>query len=341
MTILKENWKDLIKPSSIKVTYEKNNKNHATIDIEPLERGYGNTVGNTLRRVLLSSIRGFAITSIKIDGVLHEYSVINGVREDVIDIIMNVKSLIIKKETSSSCVLRLKANKKGVVTAKDIETENGVEILNKDLVICTIEDSSAAINMEMKVENGVGYVVADWDKKSNLAVGAIAVDALFSPVKRVAYTVKNARIAQRTDYDRLVLEIETDGSINPEDVVGLAAKIIQSQLDVFINFKTPEESDEEIVKEEKLNPSLFKHIDELELSVRSYNCLKNENIVYVGDLVTKTEAEMLKTSNFGRKSLNELKDNLKVMNLSFGMKLDNWPPKNIEELSKKKKDPFI
>jgi DNA-directed RNA polymerase subunit alpha len=333
MTILKENWKELIKPSSLSIKSIEDRKN-SIITVEPLERGFGLTLGNALRRVLLSSIRGFAVTSVKIDGVLHEYSAISGVREDVVDIIMNIKNLIIKKDISSPCTLKLSSKEEGVVYASSIQTENGVEILNGDLPICTIE-KGGSINMEMTVENGAGYSPSELNKKANAPVGTIFVDSIFSPVLRVSYEVKNARINQRTDYDKLVLSVETNGTTTPEEAIGLAAKIIQDQLESFIKFEMPVDVTEEEVGGEELDPNLFKTIDELELSVRSYNCLKNENIKYVGDLVSKTEGEMLKTSNFGRKSLNELKDNLKAMNLSFGMKLTNWPPKNVEEIANK------
>jgi len=340
MTILKENWKELIKPSSITTEYKDSEKRKAKIVVEPLERGYGLTLGNALRRVLLSSIRGFAVTSIKIDGVLHEYSVIKGVREDVVDIIMNIKSLIIQKDSSKSATIRLKVAKKGVVTAGDIITENGIEILNKDLVICTIENDDVKLNIEMLVESGSGYRPATLNTDKDKELGVIQVDAVFSPVKKVTYEIQNARVGQKTDYDKLILEVDTDGTINPEEAVGLASKILQDQLKVFINFKVEEEKVEGESKEDKINANLVKKIDEMELSVRSYNCLKNENIVYIGDLVTKTEGEMLKLQNFGRKSLNELKDNLKAMGLSFGMKLEKWPLDNIEELSKKRSKMF-
>ncbi|MFC1658976.1 DNA-directed RNA polymerase subunit alpha [Pseudomonadota bacterium] len=339
MTILKENWKELIKPSSISVKTIGEGKN-AIVTVESLERGFGLTLGNALRRVLLSSIRGFAVTSVRIDGVLHEYSAIEGLREDVVDIIMNIKNLIIKKETASGCVLKLSSKEEGVVYANSIQTENGVEILNGDLAICTIE-KGGSINLEMTVENGAGYSPSEQNKKAGTAVGTIFVDSIFSPVLRVSYEIKNARINQRTDYDKLVLNVETDGTTTPEEAIGLAAKILQDQLETFIKFDIPEDFEEEEKVRDELDPNLFKTIDELELSVRSYNCLKNENIRYVGDLVSKTESEMLKTSNFGRKSLNELKDNLKAMNLSFGMKLSNWPPKNVEEIaSKLRKESF-
>ena len=335
MAILQENWKDLIKGSNIEI--KKKDEKEATFVVQPLEKGYGITLGNALRRILLTSVRGFAVTSVKIDGVFHEYDSIDGIREDVYDIIMNVKSLLYTKETSSPSKLFLKANKKGQVLARDIKIENGGEILNKDLVICNIEKDGVEFNMEMTAEYGVGYVPALFHDEKK-ALGVIYVDAVFSPVRRVIYKVSNARVGQKVDYDCLELTVETNGTLNPADAVALAAKIMQTQLNVFINFDFVEEenADSNEAKEE-INPALLKKIDEMELSVRSYNCLKMENINLIGDLVQKTETEMLKLPNFGRKSLNELKDNLKAMGLSFGMQIDNWPPVDSKENSKKKK----
>ncbi|MFT6346310.1 MAG: DNA-directed RNA polymerase subunit alpha [Myxococcota bacterium] len=341
MAILKESWKLLSKPTSIVVKDGIDSAKSAKITMEPFERGFGNTLGNALRRVLLSSISGFAVTSIKIDGVLHEYGVIDGVKEDVTNIIMNLKSLAVDKPDSSPCVLRLNSSKAGPVLAGSIETSDGVEIMNKDLVICTL-NKGVSIDIQINVGCGKGYVVANQDKKSESALGLIHLDAIFSPIKRVAYKVENARVGQITDYDKLIMEIDTNGTINPQDALGVAAKILQEQLEVFVNFDVSDIVDikKENDDEPEFNQNLLKTIDELELSVRSYNCLKNENIIYVGDLVIKTESEMLKTSNFGRKSLNELKENLKSMGLTFGTKLVNWPPKNIEELSKSKNKDF-
>ena len=336
MAVLQENWKDIIFPNSMNVEYIDNNKNKAVIYIEPLERGYGATLGNSLRRVLLSSIRGFAVTSVKIDGVLHEYSSIDGVREDVADIIMNIKSLIINKSTPTPAILKLKLNKKGAVLAKDIVVSNDVEILNPELVICNIEDSKVNLNIEMTVEYGMGYSLTEEKDKGDKEVSVIYLDTLYNPVKKVSFTVENARIGQQTDYDKLILEVETNGTISPKDAVGIAAKILQSQLNVFVSFDVNVISNEDTSSKPSKNEDLLnKKIDEMELSVRSYNCLINEGIKYIGDLVQKSELDMLRLPNFGRKSLNELKENLKVMGLSFDMKLDNWSP---NELSKKKKD---
>lgn len=335
MAILQENWKDMIKTSDIEI--KKKSDNEATLVIQPLAKGYGMTLGNALRRVLLTSIRGFAVTSIKIDGVFHEYDTIPGVKEDVYDIIMNIKSLLITKETSSSCRMYLKTNKKGQVLAGDIKTENGAEILNKDLVICNIEKDGVELNIEMEVEYGVGYRPALFHDEKK-ALGTIYLDAVFSPIRRVIYKVSNARVGQKVDYDNLELTVETNGTILPADAVALAAKILQTQLNIFVNFDFVDDDDSDSNDaDDEINPLLLKKIDEMELSVRSYNCLKTENINLIGDLVRKTEPEMLKLPNFGRKSLNELKDNLKAMGLSFGMQVDNWPPVDSKDGSKKKK----
>lgn len=335
MAILQENWKDLIKSSNVEII--KKDDKEATFVVQPLEQGYGITLGNALRRVLLTSIRGFAVTSVKIDGVFHEYDSISGVREDVYDIIMNIKSLLFTKENSSPSKLYLKSNKKGQVLAGDIKVENGGEILNKDLVICNIEKDGVEFNMEMTVEYGVGYAPAVFHDEKK-ALGTIYVDAVFSPVKRVIYKVSNARVGQKVDYDKLALTVETNGTLDPADAIALAAKILQTQLNIFINFDfVEEETTEHADAKNEINPAFLKKIDEMELSVRSYNCLKMENINLIGDLVQKTETEMLKLPNFGRKSLNELKDNLKAMGLSFGMQIDNWPPVDAKENSKKKK----
>ena len=341
MGILKESWGILTKPSLVALKEGYNDFTNSVIVLEPFERGFGNTLGNSLRRVLLSCIAGFAVTSVKIDGVLHEYTSIDGVEEDVIDIIMNIKSLAITKDSSEPCVIRLTSDRPGPVYAGSIDLPAGVDIINKDLLICTLNEG-VKIDIQMNVECGKGYVVADSSKKDK-TVGLIAVDSIFSPVKRVAYKVENARVGQVTDYDKLIFEIETNGSITPADALATAAKILQDQLSVFINFDV-DAMDNEVKKDIDIEPdfnrNLLKTIEELELSVRSYNCLKNENITYVGDLVIRTEAEMLKTANFGRKSLNELKENLKSMSLSFGMKLVNWPPKNLDELLKIKNKEF-
>ncbi len=343
MTILKENWHNLNKPNSVVVKEGNDDAKKSVIVMEAFERGFGHTLGNALRRVLLSSLTGFAAVSVKIENVLHEYSSIDGVKEDVMDIIMNIKSLAIVKDNANSCILKVSANKAGPVYAGSIELPAGVEIANKDLLICTLT-SDVKLNIQINVEAGRGYVSAQQNKKADQAVGVIAIDSLFSPVKKVAYKVENARVGQITDFDKLIMEIETNGTITPRDALAIASKILQDQLQVFVNFDADEidaVSDNISESDHRFNRNLLKTIDELELSVRSYNCLKNENIIYVGDLVTKTEAEMLKTANFGRKSLNELKDNLKNMGLNFGMKLPDWPPQNIDDLLKMKNKELV
>lgn len=346
MSILKESWQLLTKPNSITLKEGYDNVTHSVITMEPFENGFGNTLGNSLRRVLLSSIAGFAVTSIKIDGVMHEYSSIDGVKEDVMDIIMNVKSLAITKGDSESFSMKLQTNKAGPVYASSIKAPAGVDIINKDLLICTLNENSE-INIVFNVDCSKGYSSLENSTNAKLEseIGVIYIDAVFSPVKRVSCKVDNSRVGKFTNYDKLIIEIETNGSISPRDALAVASKILQDQFESFINFdsssyETQKEEDKSKEVEFDFNRNLLKTIEELELSVRSYNCLKNENIIYVGDLVTRTESDMLKTANFGRKSLNELKDNLKSMSLSFGMKLANWPPKNLEELLKLKNKEF-
>ncbi|MDR2777496.1 MAG: DNA-directed RNA polymerase subunit alpha [Rickettsiales bacterium] len=333
MAVLQENWKDLILPNLSAVERANGNKNRAIIVLEPLERGYGITLGNSLRRVLLSSIRGFAVTAVRIDGVLHEYSVIDGIREDVADIIMNIKSLILNKPTPTAATLKLKLDRKGPVYAKDIVLNNGVEILNPDMIICHVEDSKVNLNVEMTVEYGAGYCMAEVKEETSKEVSIIYVDAMFSPVRRVTYSVENARVGQQTDYDRLILDVETNGTVGPETAVGIAAKILQTQLGVFLELSSGSESGktdqmgECDISTNSLESCLNRKIDEMELSVRSYNCLIGEGIRYIGDLVKRSEVDMLKLPNFGRKSLNELKENLKTLGLSFDMKIsEDWAP---------------
>lgn len=341
MTIIRDSWEKLNKPNNVVIKDQLDPERKADIILEPFEKGFGHTLCNTLRRVVLSYISGFAVTSIKIDDVLHEYGSIEGVKEDVVGIIMNVKSLIISKQDSAPCVLKLSSSKEGAVLASDIETPAGVEILNKDLVICNLNEG-ASINIQMNVEFGSGYVPAKNNNNKELPVGTILIDTAFSPIKNFNYKVEDSRIGDVINYDKVTISIETDGTIKPDDAIAVASKIIQDQMDIFINFEVEPlpKSEPNNEGEAELNKNLIKSIEELELSVRSYNCLKNEKITYVGDLVSKTESDMLKTSNFGRKSLNELKDNLKDMGLTFGMKLENWPPDNLEELSKQKSKEF-
>lgn len=340
MSLLNKNWKDLIKPQKLDIKTATNDIKRATVVAEPLERGFGMTLGVALRRVLLSSLQGAAVTAIKIDNVLHEFTSVAGVREDVTNIILNIKELKLKAHSESPKKMYLNVSEPGEVTAGMIQTDADVEVVNKDLVICHL-DKGATLNMELTVEIGKGYVPASQNRPSDAPIGLIPVDAIFSPVQKVAYKVENARVGNRTDYDKLILEIETDGSIIPEDAVALSARILQDQLNLFVNFEDiPDVAERDKKDDLPFSPYLLKKVDELELSVRSANCLKNDNIVYIGDLVLKSESEMLKTPNFGRKSLNEIKDVLSGMGLRFGMDIPEWPPENIEEMARKFEDPF-
>tara|TARA_Y100000816_G_scaffold112693_1_gene78842 strand:+ start:158 stop:1186 length:1029 start_codon:yes stop_codon:yes gene_type:complete len=329
-----KNWKSLIKPGKLDVNLS-DDKSYAKIIAEPLEKGYGLTLGNSLRRILLSSIRGTAVTAIQIDGVLHEFTSIKGVREDVTDIVLNVKSLALKSNSEGPKKLILDAKGPGIIKASNITPLNEIEILNPDLVICNL-DENTNFHMEMTVGNGKGYVSADFNKPEEPPLGLIPIDSLFSPVKKVSYSVSTAREGKALDYDKLTMEVETNGSISAEDALAYSARIFQDQLSMFINFDEPQEvSITETPKEPEFNRNLLRKVDELELSVRSMNCLKNDNIIYIGDLVQKSEGEMLRTPNFGRKSLNEIKEILNGMSLYLGMEIPNWPPDNIAELSKK------
>ena len=339
MLSLNKNWNSLIKPS--RIAYDGNNEdsNVANIIIEPLERGFGLTIGNALRRILLSSLQGAAITALKIPGVEHEFSAKAGIKEDIIDIILNLKKVSIRMHSAERKTIRVKVKGPCVVTAGMIESGSDVEILNPDQKICTVS-KDAELDMEMYCETGRGYVPAASAKSQDFPIGVMTIDALFSPVKRVSYKVEDTRVGQVTDYDKLIMNIETDGTIAPVMAVALSARIMQDQLQLFINFEEDEEEKQEKTEELEYNPILLKKVDELELSVRSRNCLQNDNIVYIGDLVNKTEAEMLRTQNFGRKSLNEIKDVLSKFGLKFGMEIASWPPENIEELAKKFEDPY-
>ena len=334
-----KNWKSLIKPAKLDVKLS-DDKTIAKITAEPLEKGYGLTLGNSLRRVLLSSIRGAAVTSIQIDGVLHEFTSIKGVREDVTDIVLNVKSLALKSSSEGTKKLILDAKGPGEIKASDITPVTDIEILNPNLVICNL-DENTNFHMEMNVGTGKGYVSADLNKPEEPPLGLIPIDSLFSPVKKVSYSVSTAREGKALDYDKLTMEVETNGSISAEDAVAYAARIFQDQLGMFVNFDEPKEV---VMKEQpsepEFNKNLLRKVDELELSVRSMNCLKNDNIIYIGDLVQKSESEMLRTPNFGRKSLNEIKEVLQQMELNLGMSVPDWPPENIDELAKKYEDPF-
>jgi DNA-directed RNA polymerase subunit alpha len=329
-----KNWKALIKPSKVDVKTH-DSKSIATITAEPLEKGYGLTIGNSLRRIMLSSIRGSAVTAIQIDGVLHEFSSIKGVREDVTDIVLNVKSLALKSHSEGPKKLILDASGPGEIKANKILENPDIEILNPDFTICNL-DEGTKFHMELTVNSGKGYVPANLNKIKDPPLGLIAIDSLFSPVKKVSYSVSTAREGKALDYDKLTLEIETNGSIAADDALAYAARIFQDQLSMFINFDEPKEAiPQQKPVEPEFNKNLLKKVDELELSVRSMNCLKNDNIIYIGDLVQKTESEMLRTPNFGRKSLNEIKEVLGSMSLYLGMEIPNWPPENIAELSQK------
>ena len=333
--MISKNWQDLSKPNKLEVKVGDDPKRQATVIARPLERGFGMTLGNALRRVLLSSLQGAAVTAVQIDGVVHEFSSLEGVREDVVDIVLNIKQLALRLHSEGPKRMTLKATGPGAVTAGQIEVPSDIEILNPDHVLCTLDDG-ATVRMEFTVNNGKGYVAAERNRPEDAPIGLIAVDSLFSPVKRVAYRVEPTRQGQSLDYDKLIMEVETNGAISPVDAVAFAARILQDQLQIFITFEEPKKKVEGESKPElPFNPALLKKVDELELSVRSANCLKNDNIVYIGDLIQKTEAEMLRTPNFGRKSLNEIKEVLAGMNLHLGMDVPNWPPENIEELAKK------
>ncbi|TNE63332.1 MAG: DNA-directed RNA polymerase subunit alpha [Alphaproteobacteria bacterium] len=333
--MIQKNWQELIKPNGLSIEPGADPLRKAKLVVEPLERGYGMTLGNGLRRVLLSSLQGGAVTSIQIEGVLHEFSSVPGVREDVTDIVLNIKQLPVRVTSDLPKRLHLTASGPGEVKAGQISEVADVDILDKDLVICHL-DEGATLNMELTVASGKGYVPADRNRPEDAPIGLIPVDALYSPVKKVSYKVENTREGQVLDYDKLTMEIETDGTVTPEDAVAFAARILQDQLSIFVNFDEPEEATKsEEDDEPAFNRQLLRKVDELELSVRSANCLKNDNIVYIGDLVQKTEAEMLRTPNFGRKSLNEIKEVLASMGLRLGMELPAWPPENIEELAKK------
>ena len=338
---MESNWLKLIKPRKLQIDSGLDSRREATIVAEPLERGFGQTLGNALRRVLLSSLRGAGpVTSVRINNVVHEFSSIPGVHEDVTDVVLNIKALALRGHSETPKRMFLKARGPGAVTASMIECGSEVEIMDGDHVICTL-DSDAELDMEFAVEVGSGYVPASMNRPEDAPIGLIPVDAIYSPVRKVAYKVEHSRVGQVTDYDKLSMTVETNGAVTPEDAVALAARILQHQLQLFVNFEEPDiRIDSSEIAEPTLNPFLFRKIDELELSVRSANCLKNDNIVYIGDLVQKTENEMLRTPNFGRKSLNEIKEVLLAMNLQLDMKLADWPPENIEELARSYETPY-
>ncbi len=340
--MIENNWISLVKPN--KVEYKiSDNKKFGSVVIEPLEKGFGITLGNALRRVLLSSLQGTAITSIKINGILHEFSTIEGVREDVTDIIMNLKNITFNLKSNHTQKLSLNVKGPKEVLSSDFDENPDVEIIDKDVVIMNL-DSNREVNLEIFLDVNKGFISAEKNNLEDMkSVGQIVLDSTFSPVKRVSFKVENSRIGQDTEFDKLILDIETNGVVTPDEAAALAARILQEQLKPFINFEEPSEEERKQIqssKEPQFNKNLLKKVDELELSVRSANCLKNDNIFYIGDLVQKTEGEMLRTPNFGRKSLDEIKEVLVSMGLSMGMDLPGWPPENIDELSKRYEDPF-
>jgi DNA-directed RNA polymerase subunit alpha len=337
---MQRNWKDLIKPKKLDVERETLTPFYGKFYAEPFERGFGVTIGNALRRILLSCLQGAAITSVKIDGVLHEFTTIPDVKEDVTDIILNLKEVKVKLHTDDPKTVRIQAEGEGIVKAGDVIADGTVEIMNPDHHIATLLPKGK-LNMEMVVKRGKGYVPAERNKEEDQPIGTIPIDAIFSPVAKVNYTVTNARVGQITDFDKLTLEVWTNGCVRPEDAVAYAAKILKDQLSIFINFDEEPEIEEEEPEEEreKLNEHLFKSVDELELSVRSANCLKHADIKLIGELVQKTESEILATKNFGRKSLNEIKEILAEMGLTFGMKLENFPSKSEEKAEEESTPP--
>ncbi|MFO0677207.1 MAG: DNA-directed RNA polymerase subunit alpha [Polyangiaceae bacterium] len=324
--IITRNWRDLIRPRGIQIETESLTDFYGKFTCEPLERGYGITIGNSLRRILLSSLQGAAITAIRVDGALHEFTTIGDVVEDMTDVILNLKEVVLKAATAKTYTVRIDKEGPGPVYAKDIQLVDGLTVLNPDHLIATL-DKKGPLSMELTVNVGRGYVPAERNKTQGMPIGTIPIDALFSPLRKVNYTVTNARVGQITDYDKLILEVWTNGSVKPADAVAYAAKILKEQVSIFINFEETEETTYVAAggEDEPLNENLFRSVDELELSVRSANCLQNANITLIGELVQRTEQDMLKTKNFGRKSLKEIKEILQNMSLSLGMKIDNWP----------------
>jgi DNA-directed RNA polymerase subunit alpha len=332
--LIARNWRQLIRPRRLELEEAESSGDYGRFWCEPLERGFGLTLGNALRRVLLSALQGAAISSVKITGVLHEFSTIPGVEEDVSDVVLNLKEVRLRMNAEGPKLLRLSRKGPGVITAADFESEDAsIQVLNPDLRIATLSPE-ANVEMEVTVSLGKGYRLAERNKTEEMPIGTIPIDSIFSPVRRVNYAVTPARVGRDTDFDRLNLEVWTDGSVAPADAVAFAAKILKDQLAIFINFEEPEElSLPSSDRPTPLNPNLFKSVDELELSVRSANCLQNANIKYIGELVQRTEGDMLKTKNFGRKSLNEIKEILQSMGLSLGMTLDQFPSrKEIEKM---------
>jgi DNA-directed RNA polymerase subunit alpha len=340
ISLAPKNWRSLIKPKGLEVERETLTDTYGRFTAKPLERGFGTTIGNSLRRILLSSLQGVAVTAVRIEGVLHEFSAIPDVIEDTSDILLNMKEVRFKLYVEGPRTVTIEKDGPGVVTAADIQVDDAVEILNPEQVICTM-GKDAKFRAELRLEYGKGYVTAENLRKEELPAGVIPLDSLFSPVRKVNYTISQSRVGQRTDYDKLDLEVWTDGSVRPEDAVAFSSKILKDQLSIFINFDESMEPEEPVavIEQEKINDNLYRTVDELELSVRSANCLQNAGIKYIGELVQKTEAEMLKTKNFGRKSLNEIKEMLTDMGLSFGMKLESFDPETYFANKKKKEGP--
>ncbi len=341
--MIEKNWMTLIKPKRMDIKVDEKNPNIGTLIVEPLEKGFGLTLGTALRRVLLSSLQGCAPVYVKIDGVQHEFSTLPGVREDISDIILNLKGVYFKANAEGQHKATIKARGPVVVTAGMIETSAGVDVMNKDAEICTL-DKDATFDMEITLDSGRGYVAAN-AHDVDLPLGVIPVDSIFSPILNVSSAVSQTRVGQSTDYDKLELTVKTNGAVSPEDAIAFAARILTDQLSVFINFDDPAQisapaEDDKVKDALPFDPKLLKHVDELELSVRANNCLKNDKINWLGELVQKTEADMLKTPNFGRKSLNEIKIQLEAMGLGLGMEVPGWPPENIAELAKKYEDPY-
>jgi DNA-directed RNA polymerase subunit alpha len=326
MNITTRNWRDLIRPRGIHVEAETLTDFYGKFTCEPLERGYGITLGNSLRRILLSSLQGAAISAIRVEGALHEFTSVGDVVEDVTDVILNLKEVVLKAANAKTYTVRIDKEGPGPVYAKDIQLVDGLQVLNPEHLVATL-DKKGPLTMELTVNVGRGYVPAERNKTPTMALGTIPIDALFSPIRKVNYTITNARVGQITDYDKLTLEVWTNGSVKPHDAVAYAAKILKEQISIFINFEETEETTYTPSggDDEPLNENLFRSVDELELSVRSANCLQNANITLIGELVQRTEQDMLKTKNFGRKSLKEIKEILANMGLCLGMKIDNWP----------------
>ena len=338
VTLAPKNWRGLIKPKGIEIERDSLTDTYGKFTAKPLERGFGITIGNSLRRILLSSLQGVAVTSVRIDSVLHEFSTIADVIEDVADIILNLKEVRFKLYVEGPKTVTINKQGHGIVTASDIQVDDTVEVLNPEQHICTL-GKEGKFRAELRLEYGKGYVQTENLRKEELPAGVIPIDAFFSPIRKVNYTVSHARVGQRTDYDKLELEVWTDGSVRPEDAVAYGSKILKDQLSIFINFDESLEPEiqEPVIEKEKINDNLYRTVDELELSVRSANCLQNAGIKYIGELVQKTEAEMLKTKNFGRKSLNEIKEILSEMGLGFGLKIEGFDPETYFA-NKKKKD---